>query len=678
MTGTIPNRILIIRPDGYGDIVLFEPALRTLRNTWRRTEITVLIQKRYADIAPLVGPKIRWLTMDCDPYREGVASNPSAVKTLERQVKELAPDCVVAACYNKTWLEAVIATFAPAARQVSLGTYQLDAISCILLQKTVLVDWSKIYREAVPVEPDSLELNKNLQLVRFLTGRDLQQLHPKLTVPEEARQVAKKFLVTVDLKPDGFVVCCPAGVAKVAIKAWPAEKYGAVIARLEKNDGQRTLLVGHESESRILTMAQSAARSHGADPAVWTGKNCQIAVLTALVEQSRFYLGNDTGALHLAAALGKPVVGIFGGGTWPRFKPAAQRAVSVVQPLPCFGCDWECCFGDAPCLTTIPVGSVENAIDRVLAATRNMQEDIVAEGCITPVEHELIAKVAAVVKNARHIHIRRAGGSTEPLTRPALENLIEQLQFSEADRAARLQMIQQQGQRAIELEAEVHRWLEETKKYSAQAQQSESLRAELNGQVSHLIEENNQATARMNGLQTELDQERIKSEASAKEKLDLHGRLEKTRQDLIAVEADRARLSVKLEQERIKSEALAKEKVDLLGRLEKTLQNLIAAEADRTRLSADLASSADHLARLQVELERQKNTNQSLTGELHAAKEESRTLAARLDAKSHALDGTVKSLEAARARIRELQERLSTIEEHALVRVLKAFRLRPW
>ena len=179
-------------------------------------------------------------------------------------------------------------------------------------------------------------------------------------------------------------------------------------------------------------------------------------------------------------------------------------------------------------------------------------------------------------------------------------------------------MIQQQGQRATELEGKVHHWLEETKKYTAQAQQSEGLRAKLNE------------------VQAELEQQRNKSEASAKEKLDLLGQLEKIRLDLTA------------------------------------------AAADRTRMSADIAKLADQVTRQQAELEERQKTNESLTGELQEAREESRNLTALLDARSRALEGAINSLEAARARIHELQTHLSEIEEHRLVRVLKACRLWPW
>ena len=61
-----------------------------------------------------------------------------------------------------------------------------------------------------------------------------------------------------------------------------------------------------------------------------------------LLGEARLYLGNDTGAMHLAAALGVPVTAVFGGGTWPRFVPAAVCGEAVVHPLPCFGCGWDC------------------------------------------------------------------------------------------------------------------------------------------------------------------------------------------------------------------------------------------------------------------------------------------------------------------------------------------------
>ncbi len=325
---------------------------------------------------------------------------------------------------------------------------------------------------------------------------------------------------------------------------------------------------------------------------------------------------------------------------------------------------------------------------------------------------------------------------------------------SDVDRAARLEVIQQQGRRTTELEGEVHRWLEETKKYSAQVQELEGLRAGLNEQASRLVEENKQVTARLNGLRseagnvetergalrarlTELQKQLDTSEADRAARLEniqrleqLLGESERDRAARLAVIQTQGAHAAELQQRLETSEADRAARLEGIQQLEQLL-----AESERDRAArlgviqaqeTEAASLRAHVAELQrrfeaseadvvlrrkeivsleeqlktvgherdelrialaglrqrlessgAEVERQKRANESLAGDLQAAQEKSRILTARLDAQSRALDGTVKSLEAARARIRELQERLSKIEEHTLVRLLRACHLGP-
>ena len=97
-----------------------------------------------------------------------------------------------------------------------------------------------------------------------------------------------------------------------------------------------------------------------------SGKDGEMPVVAGLLASARFYFGNDTGALHLAASLGRPVVSIFGGGHWPRFAPVAHRSLTIIQSLPCFGCEWDCYFVDAPCVRTISPASVRQALETFL------------------------------------------------------------------------------------------------------------------------------------------------------------------------------------------------------------------------------------------------------------------------------------------------------------------------
>ena len=118
----IPQRVLFLRPDAYGDLCLFEPVLRIVRDAWPQTEVAVLIREPYRDIAPLLNAGgVQWLTTACNPYREGPGDHPAALEALRETVLAFSPDCLVAACGEQTWLESAAAAFLPGVWQISLG-----------------------------------------------------------------------------------------------------------------------------------------------------------------------------------------------------------------------------------------------------------------------------------------------------------------------------------------------------------------------------------------------------------------------------------------------------------------------------------------------------------------------------------------------------------------------------
>src|SRR5690606_27319149 len=86
---------------------------------------------------------------------------------------------------------------------------------------------------------------------------------------------------------------------------------------------------------------------------------------------------------------------------WPRFVPAARRGFAVVHPLPCFGCGWDCAFGDAPCLGEITTADVLAAIDHALGADNAFR--------IQPVQHVSAETLAMMDKAAARYRSSSAG-----------------------------------------------------------------------------------------------------------------------------------------------------------------------------------------------------------------------------------------------------------------------------
>jgi heptosyltransferase-1 len=132
------------------------------------------------------------------------------------------------------------------------------------------------------------------------------------------------------LMPDGerFVVMAP--TAGWGAKEWPAERYGAVAAELGKA-GYRVLV--NTSSSGNPTAERVVRASEGAAVAI----PCSIAEMIALVRRANLVVAGDTGPLHLAAALGKPVVALYGPtdpartGPYGTLSRVLRHATSVVD-----------------------------------------------------------------------------------------------------------------------------------------------------------------------------------------------------------------------------------------------------------------------------------------------------------------------------------------------------------
>ncbi len=109
-------------------------------------------------------------------------------------------------------------------------------------------------------------------------------------------------------------------------KRWPAERYGDV-AKALATEGVKSLINFGPGEEQLMQQVESA--SEGAAK----GVACSLTELIALTRRARVFVGGDTGPMHLAAALGIPVVGIFGPTNPARNGPFATRSIVLRNPI---------------------------------------------------------------------------------------------------------------------------------------------------------------------------------------------------------------------------------------------------------------------------------------------------------------------------------------------------------
>jgi ADP-heptose:LPS heptosyltransferase/GT2 family glycosyltransferase len=419
---TPPHHVLLLKVDTLGDLVLFAPALRALAAGWPATRFHVLIRAAYAELAPLLAgaaaPNLAWLTTGIDPFAQGPAQCAAETGRLLAQVRALAPEVIVAATSRRNWLEALLAQSAPPAgqppRRLALGHDAVDPFFNVQLRLADGVSGADAFPERIGFPAEEADWQRNFRLVDALLGRAVARTPPQFQLDDTMRARARDFLAARQLAPRRFVVCAAAGFANVALKTWPAENFAAALRHLHQRHGLPALLIGHESERDYLEALRARLAPPSAAPAalpapatLFLGRTGELPLLAALIAEAALFFGNDTGALHLAGALDVPVVGVYGGGTWPRFVPAARRSVAVVQPLPCFGCGWDCAFGDAPCIKGLTAGDAIAALDRALGAPRENVSELVTVEHLSSETRTVMGAAAARYRSFQADHLTR-------------------------------------------------------------------------------------------------------------------------------------------------------------------------------------------------------------------------------------------------------------------------------
>jgi lipopolysaccharide heptosyltransferase II len=200
-----------------------------------------------------------------------------------------------------------------------------------------------------------LELLRRAGWLDSLPNNSLITLH----VPEENRQRAAAFLTSSGLKPDSLRIALGAGASYGSAKCWPPDRFAELANRLQAQWGADVILFGTRAEAPVSSAI--AAGLHR-PPTDLTGKTA-ISDLPALLSQCHLFIGNDSGAMHVAAAVGLPVVAVFGPTDPLGTAPVTPRA-SVVQEKPyCSPCFLRRCPTDHRCMTRVTPDAVEAAAE---------------------------------------------------------------------------------------------------------------------------------------------------------------------------------------------------------------------------------------------------------------------------------------------------------------------------
>jgi heptosyltransferase II len=208
----------------------------------------------------------------------------------------------------------------------------------------------------VKVHPEAKkkhQVDYYLDLVATLGFQPVGRI-PEISLGPELKKVAQQWIDSLGF-PEGtdFVGVSP-GATYGSAKEWFPERFGNLADRLQQGLGAQILLLGSSGDRKVAESVCRSARDALVD---LTGKTT-LGEAMALISRCRLFVTNDSGLMHVAAALGVPVVAIFGSTDPLRTGPLGGMSRVLCKTVPCAPCFKAKCPEDRRCMDLISVDEV--------------------------------------------------------------------------------------------------------------------------------------------------------------------------------------------------------------------------------------------------------------------------------------------------------------------------------
>lgn len=345
------RRILAVRLDAIGDVLMTTPALSALRGGRPDRHVTLLTSSAARAVAPLL-PDVDEVIVYDAPWLKAtprLSSSRGEYAMAERLRRARFDAAAIFTVYSQNPL--------PSAFLAWLAGIPRRLAHCHENPYQLLTDW-------VPdPEPTRLvrhEVRRQLDLVATV-GCITPDERLRLRVPAEAREAVARLLRQLGLEPGAWVLLHPGATAPS--RRYPPDGFAQAARRLSDVTGFDVVLSGTAQERELVDAvgAGIGRRAHS------VAGRLAFAEFAALVEQARLLIGNNSGPVHVAAAVGTPVVDLYAL-TNPQHTPWAVPHRVLYRDVPCRFCYKSVCpEGHGDCLRLVSPDEVVDAALELLA-----------------------------------------------------------------------------------------------------------------------------------------------------------------------------------------------------------------------------------------------------------------------------------------------------------------------
>ena len=328
------DRILVLKLRYIGDVLLSTPVLTRLRESFPKAHLTVLVNAGTEGV--LRGhPAIDEVLL---VERGNWAGDVRLVRELRRRRFDLAVDL------TDGDRSAILARLSGA--PVRVGYNSEKRWRGRLYTETVQAD--RFVMHAVPYH---LQATEALGLLGPPPA-------PTLALAPEAKEAAARLLKHAGIDTVHPLVCVHPG-ARWWFKSWPPERFAALADRIQRETSAQVVFLGGRGERDIVDRIAMVMRS----PHRRLVGHTNLQELAAVLEKAALMVSNDNGAMHMAAALHVPVIGLFGPSDPVVWGPWGEGHRTFYKNVDCRACFHPDCFrGEENCMRQISVDEVWDAV----------------------------------------------------------------------------------------------------------------------------------------------------------------------------------------------------------------------------------------------------------------------------------------------------------------------------
>lgn len=342
--GTSDRRILIIRTDRIGDVLLTTPAIKAVRDHYPNSHIAVMVRPYAEEIVdgnPYLDEVILY---DKDGEHKGWWGTLKFVGELRRKKFDMA------LILHPTNRSNLIPFLAGIPERIGY-----DKKLGFLLTKKL---------KDVKHLGEKHEIDYNLEVLRTV-GIEAKDKILYMPIKEENEKVIDRFFVLNNLKESNGVVAFHPG-ASCPSKRWSAYRFGRVADELMKKYKFNVVIIGGPSDVETVKQMHMAMLY---TPIILSEEH-SLGEVAALLKRCKIFISNDSGPVHIAVAVGTPVISIFGradpGLSPKRWAPVGPNDVVIHKDVGCRECFAHNCKINFKCLEAITVDDVLNAAENLV------------------------------------------------------------------------------------------------------------------------------------------------------------------------------------------------------------------------------------------------------------------------------------------------------------------------